>query len=104
MALGDQSKALIIMSKNKGWDPTKVAGGESIANFNKAPDPWELGVQSVGKLPGGTPSGWPDGYPGQASPSADAIDWQKGRTSLDNEKRGTTNANPFAGMGDGSGM
>lgn len=25
--------------------------GESIANFNRAPNPWELGTQSVGDLP-----------------------------------------------------
>lgn len=58
MALGDQSKALILMSINKGWNPTIIPARddkpeESIANFNKAPNPWELGAQSVGQLPEG---------------------------------------------------
>lgn len=102
MALGDQSKALIIVSKNKGWDPTVIADGESIANFNKAPDPWKLGNQSVGNLPGGTPDGWPDSYGPPATPSVGATEtnWSQGATN-DNQKRGTSGANPYAGKMEG---
>lgn len=100
MALGDQTKALIIMSKNKGWDPTVIPGVGSIANFDKAPNPWELGDQSVGKLPEGTP----DSYPQAEEPryQKGAIDFEVGLGNSDEDSggtRGTSGADPYAGMG-----
>jgi hypothetical protein len=53
---------------------------QSIANFNKAPDPWALGDQSVGKLPQGTP----DTFPDAKAPELDdrlfsKVDWNQPR-------------------------
>lgn len=100
MALGDQSKALIIMSKMKGWDPTVIPGVGSIANFNKAPNPWELGNQSVGTLPEGTPDSFPQAEePRYQNPGKD---WQVGLgdSDIDTNGRATNGADPFVGMGD----
>lgn len=95
MALGDQSKALIIMSKMKGWDPTVIPGVGSIANFNKAPDPWELGNQSVGKLPEGNG----DSYPQAEQPKYDErVSWNAPDVGRENKDR-SGNGDPYAGMG-----
>ena len=97
MALGDQSKALRIISINKGWDPNVIEGtGENIANFNKAPDPWNLGDQSVGSLP----QGISDSYPGD-HPQIDvgATTFNTPDTGRENANRRTSGANPFVGKG-----
>jgi hypothetical protein len=95
MALGDQSKALIIMSKMKGWDPTVIPGVGSIANFNKAPNPWELGDQSVGTLP----EGIQDSYPQAEQPRYDeAVTFNVPELREDNNNRGG-GSDPYAGMG-----
>ena len=68
MAQGAQVKALIIMSKNQGWDPTRIWDaktqkyGDSIENFNKAPRVLE-NQAGTGKLPQGTPDSFPGDHP-----------------------------------------
>lgn len=95
MALGDQSKALIIMSKMKGWDPTLIPGVGSIANWDKAPNPWELGDQSVGNLPEGTP----DGFPKAEEPRYDErVSWSAPDVGRETKDR-SGNGDPYAGMG-----
>lgn len=37
MGQGNQSRALIMVSKAQGWDPTTIEGGESLANWDKDP-------------------------------------------------------------------
>ena len=99
MALGDQSKALRIISLNKGWDPTKIEGtGESIANFDKAPEPWKSGDQSVGSLPQGTPDTFPDA---QAPNLSESVPFNAPNTGpgWDSTSRASVNTDPFAGMG-----
>src|SRR5262249_51465850 len=65
VALGDQGKALRLMSIQKGWNPSVIAGStspegrsypeENMGNFNKAPSPWEpTGDMACGQLPEGT--------------------------------------------------
>ena len=66
MALGDQSKALIIMSRNQGFDPTRIYesdgktpakfptlpdGGQGLSNFDRVPG--VVTHRTTGKLPGG---------------------------------------------------
>jgi hypothetical protein len=95
MALGDQSKALIIMSKNKGWDPTVIPGVGSIANFNKAPNPWELGDQSVGKLP----EGISNSYPQAEEPRYDeSVTFSVPELRENNDNKGG-GSDPYPGMG-----
>jgi hypothetical protein len=63
VAQGDQAKSLIIISKNKGFDPTVIPartgpGGksykeENISNFDKAPD--INNRAGTGKLPPAKP-------------------------------------------------
>ena len=63
MALGQSGRSLII------WDPTVIPAAEgpngrkypeqSIANFNKAPDPAGTGDHCVGRLPEGVPDSFP---------------------------------------------
>lgn len=99
MALGDQSKALIIMSKMKGWDPTVIPArdgkpAESIANFNKAPNPWELGDQSVGNLP----EGIQDSYPQAEQPRYDeSVTFNVPDLRENNNNKGG-GSDPFPGM------
>src|SRR3990172_13024277 len=99
--LGAQSKALIILSKNLGWDPTIIPAGngkpaESIANFNKAPNPWELGSQSVGRLPEGSQDSYPQAEEPKYSGSP-GTDWQN--VDAQGPNRASSGADPFAGMG-----
>lgn len=84
------------MSKMKGWDPTVIPGVGSIANFNKAPNPWELGNQSVGNLPEGTP----DSYPQAEEPyyAEDRVSWNAPDVSRETKDR-SGNGDPYAGMG-----
>ena len=95
MALGDMGKALRIVSMQKGWDPNVIEGsGENIGNFNKAPDPWKLGNQSVGTLPEGTP----DNFPESVTPMdvEGQQNWQFPTHSDGNAPtRHTTGADPF---------
>ena len=58
MALGGQTRGLILASKMAGWDPTKIEGGESIANFDK--DPVAPRNDTTGTLPQGIPDSFPD--------------------------------------------
>ena len=57
---GNQSRGLVAASKTKGWDPTVIAGGESIAPFDV--DQGNLAGTPVGRLPGGPKPAWPDGF------------------------------------------
>jgi len=57
---GGQSRGLVRASQLKGWDPTRIEGFGSIANFDK--DPGNLPGAYVGRLPGGPKDSWPDGY------------------------------------------
>lgn len=90
---GNQSRGLIQASKTKGWDPTVIEGGESIANFDK--DQGNLPGRHVGRLPGGTPDGWPDGYDVPAI-DPNAVDFASPQPS-GNEDRRTSGADPTPG-------
>lgn len=93
MALGDRSKSLITISKAKGWDPNVIEGtGENIGNFNKAPDPWKLGNQSVGKLPEGTPNNFSQDH---APDLTERVTFQT--PDVRRESNHTTNADPNEG-------
>lgn len=106
MALGDQSKALRIISINKGWDPTVIPAStspegkqypeESIANFDKAPDPWKLGDQSVGSLPQGVPDTFPDA---KAPDLRESKPFNSPDVSRENKNRASSGADPFSGKG-----
>src|SRR5262245_5288332 len=72
MSLGDQSKALRIVSKQKGWDPTEMIG-----DFDVAPDPWKQGDQSVGGLPGVPPGQKPPLSFANDHPEINDADWGK---------------------------
>lgn len=65
MALGDSTRALIITAKAKGWDPTKIEGGESIANFDKQPD--RVTHKTTGELPQGIHDSYPEDHPAVTS-------------------------------------
>lgn len=96
MALGDQSKSLIIISKAKGWDPTVIPGVGSIANFDKAPNPWELGNQSVGTLPEGSR----DSYPQAEEPRYnESMTFDVPDVSRETKNHATRGADPNAGKG-----
>jgi hypothetical protein len=74
MALGDQGKALRILSQARGWDPTVIParGGKpevNIGNFDMAPSRPGDGDHCVGKLPEGVP----DSYPQAETPRYDEI-------------------------------
>ena len=96
MALGDQGKALRIISKAKGWDPTKCEGVD-ISNFDKAPDPWLSGSQSTGKLPEGTPLDFPQADGGPAM--TEKVTWGNSGQPAVPKSHATKGADPFAGMG-----
>lgn len=57
---GNQSRALVIASKMKGWDPTVVPGYGSIANFDY--DPGNYPQRFTGTLPDADKLDWADGY------------------------------------------
>ena len=99
MALGDQVKALIIVSKAKDWDPTVILGtGDSIANFNKAPEPWGLGDHCVGKLPEGIPNTFPQAAY-EFNPGQERMDWEHPAHNDGNAPIHHTNgSDPFPGM------
>ena len=104
---GNQSRGLILASKTRGWDPTKIpsvdGGNESILpNFDKDQGNHRMyGDPSVGKLPDGTPGGWPDGHDvlGVPSPSPQSQDFQPKPQASGNENRRTKGANPYPGFG-----
>lgn len=95
MALGGQSRALIIASKLMGWDPTVIPEtGESIANFNKEPD--RVSHDTTGTLPQGIPDTFPDAD-NQKGPQG--VNWEHPTHNDGNLPiRHTKNANPFPGM------
>ena len=105
MALGDQSKALRIVSINKGWDPNVIPARkdpnghewpeENIGAFNKAPDPWKLGAQTVGQLP----EGIRDSYQTEAPDVSDSGGFNHPDANRETKDRSTSGADPFAGMG-----
>jgi hypothetical protein len=105
MAQGAQSKALIIVSKAKGWDPTKIYDratdtySEDISNFDKSPEIY-TNQAGTGQIPGGKPIGWPDtfGPPPIPSVGKDETDWSE-PGQRDSVSRATRNSDPFAGMG-----
>lgn len=97
--LGDQGKALRILSLNKGWDPNVIQGtGENIANFNKCPD--DIDHKTTGTLPQGTPDSFPEDHPAGVTPGG-AIPFNAPDTGpgWDSTSRATTNSDPYAGMG-----
>lgn len=98
MALGDMSKALIIMSKARGWDPTVIQGGESIANFNKAPDRPNYSDSCVGSLPEGAPISYPEAE--QPHYGSESVTWNApNRATGSDANRRTGGSDPFAGQG-----
>ena len=66
---GNQSRGLIIASKTRGWDPTRIRNsdgsyGESMANFDKDPANAPVGPGAyLGRLPQGTPDNFADDHP-----------------------------------------
>jgi hypothetical protein len=93
MARGDQSKALRIMSKQKGWDPTQIEGGGSIAGFDVAPG---VSGGAVGRLPGCTPDGWP-GSLGVPSIGPESVGFSHPDATRETKSRATRNADPNPG-------
>lgn len=56
MALGDQGKALRILSERKGWDCTRIRNpdgsyGDSVSNFDRCPE--GVDHKTTGSLPAG---------------------------------------------------
>lgn len=108
MGQGAQVKALIIVSKAKGWDPTKIydratdSYSEDISNFDKAPELY-TNQAGTGQLPGGKPMAWPDTFGPPPTPSVgkDEKDWAE-PGQRDNVSRATKNADPTPGGGWGS--
>lgn len=95
--LGDQGRALRIMSLNKGWDPNKIQGtGEDIGNFNKSPD--GVDHRTTGALPQGTPSAFPEDHPA-ISPEKIPFSTPDRGPGWDSKSRATKGDNPFSGMG-----
>ena len=103
MALGDSIRALIIVSKAKGFDPTELPELGSIANFNKVPTMADQRDRIVGTLPDGIPDGWPDthGPPPIPSVGKDEVDWNEPH-QRDNVSRATKNADATPGGGWGN--
>lgn len=96
MAQGAQSKALIIVSKMQGWDPTQIVGGESIANFD-APN----GIDNragTGKLPQGIPDVFPDSAYQSGVTSKTPVSFSTPDYTEELKNRRTKNANPYDGM------
>jgi hypothetical protein len=96
--LGDQSRALRIMSLKKGWDPTKIQGtGEDISNFDKEPD--GVDHKTVGTLPQGTPDSFPEDHPGITPGGAIPFNAPDTSGNFDSTSRASRGADPYAGMG-----
>ena len=107
---GNQSRGLIMASKTRGWDPTKIpsvdGGNESILpNFDKDQGNHRMyGDPSVGKLPDSIPAeqqGWPNGHDvlGVPSVSQPELDWQESQNDGQKPNRATKGANPYPGFG-----
>ena len=95
---GNQSRGLIAASKTKGWDPTVIAGGESIANFDK--DQTNANIYGVGRIPGGPPPQV------DTSMSHDAVmpgkvEFAHPDFTRETANRATRNADPFSGKQEG---
>lgn len=103
MAQGGESKSLIIMSKAQGFDPTRIwdpktqSYGESIAEFNKAPELF-TNQAGTGKLPQGTPDSFAEDHPAIGSPQSVPFNIPEGH-DVPEKSRATKNSDPFAGMG-----
>jgi hypothetical protein len=100
---GDQVKALIIVSKAKGWDPNRIwdaktrSYGDSIENFNQPPLVLE-NQAGTGRLPQGTPDTFPDAEePRYKYPPGE--DWNVPHVERETADHSTNNSDPFAGMG-----
>lgn len=96
MALGGLSKALITISKAKGWDPTVIRGtGESIANFDKAPELF-TNESGTGTLPNNpAASGQKD--PSEGPVLGQRVSFSVPDASRETKNRATKGANPFPG-------
>jgi|SRR5262245_14818440 len=92
---GNQSRALIIASRMRGWDPTRVEGGGSIANFDK--DMGNAAGQPVGRIPG-LRDGYPDGHDVRELRASDAVPFAHPDTSRELADHRTVDAAPSAGM------
>jgi hypothetical protein len=115
MGQGGLSKALIIVSKAKGWDPNRIWDsktqsyvGESIENFNQPPELF-TNQAGTGRLPQEIPANqqmFPDATESPLDVSR-GLDHEQApfNTSLQalNKNRGTKDADPFAGMGGAGG-
>lgn len=108
MALGDQSKALIIMSKNKGWDPNVIRGRTSpegkvypdhnIEGFNKAPTLYVDGDICVGQLPQEIPANQ-QMFPDATGPVlTQETSFNSPDVSRENANRRTSGADPTPSM------
>ena len=93
---GNQSRALIIVSKAKGWDPTVIEGGESIANFDKDNQNYRSSGDGLGKLPEGTPDTFPQA---KAPEESERMTFTTPDTSRETKNRASSGADPFSGMG-----
>lgn len=101
---GDQVKALIIVSKAKGWDPNRIWNaktrqyeGESIENFNQPTKIFE-NQAGTGRLPQGIPLSYPEAEePRYSYPPGE--DWNVPPIERESADHSTSNSDPFAGMG-----
>jgi hypothetical protein len=109
MALGDQSRALRIVSINKwGFDPMviqettspegKVYPAHDISKFNKIPETWKLGDQSVGSLPEDIPANQNQFAESKSPQYSESITFETPDVSRENANRRTSNADPTPDM------
>ena len=103
---GNQSRALILISKAKGWDPTEIKGTgnkptASVLPFDKdqgtAPG---YGDHCVGELPGGPQPYWKDGWEqdlGAGDPNR--LPFSTPDTSRERQDNKGGGQDPFPGMG-----
>jgi hypothetical protein len=87
MAQGDYIKALRILSRQKGWDPNElILGDEQPVDIQKRAGAWNA-------------PGPMDDSPDRTV-SSTTEDWNYGTGDKEtNDHRGTTNADPYPGMG-----
>ena len=97
---GDQSKALIILSKAKGWDPTRIyPNGPSIENFDMPPTVITNQART-GKLPQGVPDVFPDSiYEAKATMTNESFSTPA--ATEETKSRRSKNASPYDGFDGG---
>lgn len=98
MALGDQSKGLIEMSKARGWDPTVIPATDGkpavdLTQFDAPARRPNSGDGFVGQVPD-LKTAWPDGYDVNVA-GPNTTTFNSPDVSRENKSRRTTNANPF---------